>query len=102
MWISLNKYHVKNCEIWWNLIFWCSVKGKSVSVRQAEISSRESRIIKNWKPTSEYVEDNHRKNTPSSKTQAFTGSMNMDIWEIGTLIQLFIYLLKFNFQKKDG
>lgn len=37
-----------------------------------------------------------------AKLKALTGSMNMDVWEIDTLIQLFIYLLKFNFKKKDG
>ena len=36
------------------------------------------------------VKDNHRENTPSNKTQGLTKSLNMDIWEIGTLNQLFI------------
>ena len=34
--------------------------------------------------------DTHRENTPLNKTQAITKSRNMDIWETGTLNQLFI------------
>ena len=33
--------------------------------------------------------DTDRENTPSNKTQSFTESMNMSIWEVSTLIQLF-------------
>ena len=36
------------------------------------------------------VKDTHRKNTPSSKTQVLTKSINLYIWEIGTLQQLFL------------
>ena len=32
----------------------------------------------------------HSKNAPSNKTQVITKSMNMEIWEVGTLNQLFI------------
>ena len=34
--------------------------------------------------------DTHRENTPSSKTEALMKSMNMYIWTIGILNQLFI------------
>ena len=34
--------------------------------------------------------DNHRENTLTNKTQVLTKSMNMAIWVIGTLNQLFI------------
>ena len=34
--------------------------------------------------------DSHTENTPSNKTKAFTKSMNMRIWEIGTLNQPFV------------
>ena len=33
--------------------------------------------------------DTHRENSPSNKTQALTKNMNMDIWVIGTLNQIF-------------
>ena len=32
----------------------------------------------------------HSKNAPSNKTQVIIKSMNMEIWEVGTLNQLFI------------
>ena len=35
------------------------------------------------------IKDTHRENTRSSKTQALTKSINMDIWVIGALNQLF-------------
>ena len=34
--------------------------------------------------------DTHRENTSPNKTESLTKSMNMYIWEIGTLNQLFI------------
>ena len=34
--------------------------------------------------------DTHRENTPSNKTQALTKSMNISIWVVSTLKQLFI------------
>ena len=36
------------------------------------------------------LRDTHKDNTPSNKTKALKKSMNMYIWVIGTLIQLFI------------
>ena len=36
------------------------------------------------------VKDTHRENSPSNKTKALTTSMDMCIWEIGLLNQLFI------------
>ena len=36
------------------------------------------------------IKDTRRENTPSNKTEALTNSMNMHIWTIGTLNQLFI------------
>ena len=35
----------------------------------------------------------HRENALTNKTQALTKSMNMDIWIIGTLFQLFMRVL---------
>ena len=35
------------------------------------------------------AKDTHRENRPSNKTQALTRSMNMDIWVIGTLNEIF-------------
>ena len=46
------------------------------------------RFLQNLNPTS-YLKNTHRENTPSSKTKALTKSMNMRIWEIGTLNRLF-------------
>ena len=37
-----------------------------------------------------FLKDTHRENTPSNKTTALTKSMNMYIWAIGVLHQLFI------------
>ena len=34
--------------------------------------------------------DTHRKNTPSNKTEVLTKSMNMCIWGIGNVNQLFV------------
>ena len=36
------------------------------------------------------IKDTHRENTPSNKTQAPAKSINMGIWVIGTLNQLFM------------
>ena len=36
------------------------------------------------------IKDTHRENTPSNKTAALTKSMNVHIWAIGILNQLFI------------
>ena len=36
------------------------------------------------------IKDTHREKVPSNKTPALTESMNMDIWVVGTLNQLFI------------
>ena len=47
------------------------------------------------------VKDNHREKAPSNKTPALTGSINMDIWVVGTSNHLFVRgSLKHNFQKK--
>ena len=37
-----------------------------------------------------HIKDIHRENAPSNKTPAFTKSMNMDIWVVGTSNQIFI------------
>ena len=39
---------------------------------------------------SKCFKDTHRENTPSNKTEALRKSMNVYIWAIGTLNQLFI------------
>ena len=44
----------------------------------------------NTKVKDENIQDSHRENTPSNKTQALTKSMNMCIREIGASNQLFI------------
>ena len=36
------------------------------------------------------IMDTHREKAPCSKTQVLKGSVNMDIWVVGTLNQLFI------------
>ena len=36
------------------------------------------------------ITDTHREKAPSFKAQVLTGSVNMDIWVVGTLNQLFI------------
>ena len=36
------------------------------------------------------TKDTHREKSPSSRTQALTKSMNMDIWLVGALDQLVI------------
>ena len=36
------------------------------------------------------IKDTHREKVPWNKTEALTESMNMDIWVVGTLNQLFI------------
>ena len=43
----------------------------------------------------------HKENVPSNKTRALTKSMNMDIWVVGKLNQLFIRGLftEINFSK---
>ena len=49
------------------------------------------------------LKDTHKKNTPSKKTEALTKSMNICIYSVGILNQLFIrdsIKLKLNFQKK--
>ena len=47
------------------------------------------------------VKDNHRGKAPSNKTPTLTGSMNMDIWVVGTSNHLFVRgSLKHNFQNK--
>ena len=48
------------------------------------------------------VEDTHRGNTPSKKTQALTKSMNIGIWEIVYQINYLkeVPKMKTNFQKK--
>ena len=48
------------------------------------------------------VEDTHRGNTPSKKTQALTKSMNIGIWEIVYQINYLkeVPKMKINFQKK--
>ena len=48
-----------------------------------------------WKQCSYWFDRNklknsHREKAPSNKTQAFTKSVNMDIWVVGTSNQLFI------------
>ena len=47
------------------------------------------------------LKDAHRENTPN-KTNALAKSMNMHIWEIGTLNHLFIRgsYIELDFQKK--
>ena len=35
-----------------------------------------------------FVKDTHRENAPTNETQAFTKSMNIDIWVLPTLNQL--------------
>ena len=47
-------------------------------------------------------EDTHRENTHSKKTRGLLKSINMDIWVIGTLNQLFIrgYYNQINLFKK--
>ena len=37
-----------------------------------------------------HIKDTHREKAPSNKTPAFTKSMNMDIWVVGTSNQIFI------------
>ena len=37
-----------------------------------------------------FIKDTYRENTSSNKTEALTKSINMGIWEIGTLNQLVI------------
>ena len=46
----------------------------------------------------------HSKNAPSNKTQVITKSMNMEIWEVGTMNQLFIrgYYTEIKFSKKKN
>ena len=46
--------------------------------------------------------DTHRENTPSNKTETFTKNMNMSIWAVGILNQLFIRdsYTQFKFSKK--
>ena len=48
------------------------------------------------------LNDTHRENTLTNKTLALSKSMNMDIWVIGTLNQLFIggSYIKIKFPKK--
>ena len=48
------------------------------------------------------LKDTHRENTLTNKTLALSKSMNMDIWVIGTLNQLFIggSYIKIKFPKK--
>ena len=36
------------------------------------------------------IKDTHREDTPSSKTEALSKSINVYIWAVGTLNQLFI------------
>ena len=44
----------------------------------------------------------HSKNAPSNKTQVITESINMEIWEVGTMNQLFLrgYYIEIKFSKK--
>ena len=37
-----------------------------------------------------YVKDTHREKAPSNKTPALRKSLNMGVWAVGTLNQLFI------------
>ena len=49
--------------------------------------------------------DTHRESTPSNKTETLTKNMNMYIWAIGILNQLFIrdsYTQRLNFQKNES
>ena len=41
-------------------------------------------------PSWHILKDNYRENAPSSKTKSLTKIINMNIWVIGTLKQLFI------------
>ena len=41
-----------------------------------------------------WLEDSHREKAPSIKTPALAKYMNMEIWGVGTLNQLFIEVLK--------
>ena len=46
----------------------------------------------------------HSKNAPSNKTQKITESINMEIWEVGTMNQLFLrgYYTEIKFSKKKN
>ena len=60
-------------------------------------------IGKEWvKCLAKIVKNTHRENTPSHKTEALTKGMNMYIWAIGTLNQLFISgsYIQIKFSKK--
>ena len=45
------------------------------------------------------IKDTHREKTPSNKIPALRKSMNMDVWAVGTLNQLFIYKSFLNWSK---
>ena len=49
-----------------------------------------SRLIQFFTLKQKIVKDIHKENTPSNKTKELMKTMNMRIWEIGTLNQLFI------------
>ena len=38
----------------------------------------------------QFLKDTHREKTPSNKTQELTKSLNMNIWVLGALNQLFV------------
>ena len=66
-------------------------------------SEIEETIYRFTEVTVSILKNIHRKKTPWNKTEALTKSMNMYIWEIVTLYQLFKkdFILKVDFQKNE-
>ena len=62
------------------------------SIREAKsVKQFKSRLIQFFTlKKKKIVKDTHNENTPSNKTKELTKTMNMRIWETGTLNQLFI------------
>ena len=61
------------------------------SIREAKsVKQFKSRLIQFFTLKKKIVKDTHNENIPSNKTKELTKTMNMRIWETGTLNQLFI------------